>query len=65
VHIEVGPYVKGHFIHNGPTLDPEFFFFFFLEMIPFGERRRRGERRNIIISPIFGEIIISSRLKGP
>jgi hypothetical protein len=26
VHIAVGPCAKGHFIHAGPTLDPEFFF---------------------------------------
>jgi hypothetical protein len=28
VHIVVGPYAKGHFIHAG-SLGPEFFFFFF------------------------------------
>jgi hypothetical protein len=25
----VGPCAKGHFIHVGDSLDPEFFFFFF------------------------------------
>jgi hypothetical protein len=29
MHIVVGPYTKGHFIHAKPFLDPEFFFFFF------------------------------------
>jgi hypothetical protein len=33
VHIVVGPCAKGHFIHVGPTLDPEFFFFFFYEFM--------------------------------